>query len=86
MRRYEFLAERIEQVQEQTGVSRAEAAYLRNKYAILYRNAVGVRPESRHLLRQNLEQVAVQGDRTVDEVIAQTRTTEIDEWLSDMER
>ena len=82
MKRYEFLANRWEEVSERGGLSRGEVEFLRSKYAALYRDSVGVGPELRHDLRRALEQLAAQGDRTVDDVVAEVRSQTIDEWMS----
>jgi hypothetical protein len=73
MRRYEFLAVKWEAFPSREDLPESERRRLREKYADLYWDAVGVPPDARHELRAALEKLAIEKDRTVEDVIAEIR-------------
>jgi len=70
MKRYEHVAERVEQFERDTG---ARAEFWREKFRASYREIIGVDPDRREELRARIEDIVDRKDRlrSVTDIIAQ---------------
>ena len=73
MKRHKFLIDRLQSIEVGKDLAEAERNRLRDRYAELYWNAVGVPPDFHDELKNAMESIAEHGDRVVDEVMNELR-------------